>query len=126
MYASELMEWARKNPKEYAGKRYKVVNTCVFEPLYDVKVNTFGNLVCGEGEDMVYINTHTQLEEIPPKPKPVTFMEAVNSGKNVKPYGDGECWAFMPPKNWISFMGCSGKLGAEYLEYINGLWLIEP
>jgi len=87
IYASELMELARKNPERYEGKRYRVVNSYACDnageatEIIQIRCGTFGT---EDSDEDVYISTTTILEEIPSEPKPVTFMEAVEA------YGKGE------------------------------------
>jgi len=85
MYASELMEKVIKEPEKYEGKRYKGY------PIKDADGNNYeelivknGNLCIDDGDDWAYINSHTQLEEIP---QPVTWQEALEAfakGKRIK------------------------------------------
>jgi hypothetical protein len=83
IYASELMELARKNPEKCEGKRYKVVtgsrmyNSGTRLRYSECEVK-HGRLNSSDGY-LVMIYADTLLEEIPPEPKPVTFMEAVEA-----------------------------------------------
>jgi hypothetical protein len=77
MYASELMELARKEPEKYEGKRYRVLGLCCIGPerqhYSTVIVDSEGKLQ-GKGYDnWAYINSNTKLEEIP---QSVPFAEA--------------------------------------------------
>lgn len=90
LYASELMELVRKSPKEYEGKRYRVVASAVKCPQgkeYEiVSFNRSGQMIIPELDNWAYINHFTQLEPIEPTPEPVPFMEAVkNLQLNGKP-----------------------------------------
>ena len=83
MFASKLMELARKEPEKYEGKRYRVLGLCCIGPerqhYSTVIVDSEGKLQ-GKGYDnWAYINSNTKLEEIPPEPEPVDFMEAVEA-----------------------------------------------
>ena len=76
MFASELMELARKNPKEYEGKKYKVASGIAvdgFGKCYkEFGINRDG---CFSTDNlMIFTNSDTKLEEIS---QPVPFMEAV-------------------------------------------------
>ena len=83
MYASELMELARKNQQEYEGRRYKVVegtsgmwNNATMKRYTECVIDE-GKLY-SDGYPMMIFDD-TILEEIPPKPKPVTFLEAAKA-----------------------------------------------
>ena len=90
--AYELIKLAVENPEKYVGKRYKVTKTratCVSK-LFDVVEFKKGKLssevitLVGVENDVrtdyvVSFNTRTELEEIKPKPQPVTFIEAVKA-----------------------------------------------
>ena len=129
MYASELMELARKEPKKYEGKRYKVIdkrNTAYSMRTYDGVEHD--ELFIKNGKAVyeggcytmctAFIASDTQLEEIP---QPVTFMEAVNSGKCIKHI------------EWEGFHSLDDALltlGAytvqQVVDHVNGkCWLIE-
>lgn len=92
MYASELMEKVIKEPEKYEGKRYKGY------PIKDADGNNYeelivknGNLCIDDGDDWAYINSHTQLEEIP---QPVTWQEALEAwakGKSIKIMKPNNC-----------------------------------
>ena len=100
MKAYELMKSAAENPKEYEGKRYKVIGgnaMClgeffdIIEICKDCPAVLVGDItLVGVGVDgkatnrVVSISTRTELEEIKPEPRPVTFMEAVKAEKRVK------------------------------------------
>jgi hypothetical protein len=86
IYASELMELARKEPQKYEGKRYKVAEGCAVDVISGERVYSI-DIAGGRFYSNNYgvaITTSVVLEEIPPEPKPVTFMEAVEA------YGKGE------------------------------------
>lgn len=82
IYASELMELARKEPGKYEGKRYKVTDTLIdrHSREYETAIVRSGTLrVKGDNELFAHVNSVTRLEEILPEPKPVTFKEAVTA-----------------------------------------------
>ena len=78
MYASKLMELARKNQQEYEGKRYKCL-LCKFADglggLHDEIIVKDGKFYFADGGSgySVFVSYDTQLEEIP---QSVPFMEA--------------------------------------------------
>ena len=84
MFASELMELARKEPQKYEGKRYKVVSG---SPLENGSQTFYECVMCkgsfkSPGKNLyLAVFDDTKLEEIP---QPVSFMDAVNSRKKFK------------------------------------------
>lgn len=78
MYASELMELARKNPEKYVGKQYKVSGHVAidFDGVKHNEISIDSNGELNVKGLIVYINTSTKVEEIK---KPVTFIEAVEA-----------------------------------------------
>jgi len=126
MFASELMELARKNPKEYEGKKYNVITGII----RDCAGNMLDKIVIHDGVAMnidhthvAYICSYTTLE---PLPQPVSFMEAANSGKRIKP--DNSSQNYESLDFWLSAMGDSSciSIWANKRNYLNGGWLIEP
>jgi hypothetical protein len=79
IYASELMELARKEPQKYEGKRYKVRDTLIDRhgKEYETAIFKSGNLRTYGGNMLfAHANSMTQLEEIP---QPIPFDEAVKA-----------------------------------------------
>ena len=129
MYASELMELARKEPEKYEGKRYRVLGLCCIGPerqhYSTVIVDSEGKLQ-GKGYDnWAYINSNTTVEEIPPEPKPVTFMEAAEANENGKTveckiYG---CFNVYRPHMTAGMIDQSGR-AVSANEILHGKWYI--
>jgi hypothetical protein len=129
--AYDVMKAAAENPGEYEGKRYRVVSACVVEPsecqkLYEIKIRS-GHLICGEVGNWAYINSHTELEPIPPEPQPVSFMEAVKAyseGKTIRCGGT----KYVSKTGLASGFGSSSSNNGTYLncrEILQGEWFIE-
>lgn len=79
MFASELMELARKEPQKYEGKRYKVsegsaMYNCATHLRYTECEIKGGRLQSGAFPMMTF--SDTELEEIP---RPVPFLEAAKA-----------------------------------------------
>jgi hypothetical protein len=82
IHAYDLMKLAAENPKEYEGKRYKVVEGSAMYNNSTMKRYT--ECVIDEGKLYsdgypMMIFDDTILEEVPPEPKPVDFMGAVEA-----------------------------------------------
>ena len=131
IYASELMELARKNPGEYEGKKYKV--TDCNERKTNVKDHggkIIENIKVENGELMVdkptyydctaFVNSRALLE---PLPQPVTFMEAVNSGRLIKP-NENNVFVYKLLCFWLDYL--ANNANGDRTNLINGGWLIEP
>lgn len=136
MYASELMELARKNPEKYELKKYKLVygklRNCAGEQLHEITIKD------GEFFDSgyaVYVNCSAQLEEIK---KPVTYFEAAKAcleGKKVSCKYKGQTRAYersLPDNRWM--FSCSAiseglshvAMGTPTIEEtLYGAWYIE-
>jgi hypothetical protein len=136
IYASELMELARKEPEKYAGKRYKTVVGAIInrdgECITGVMVDGDGEMLAG-GSRRVYVTSNTILEEIPPEPQHVTFEEArvaYEQGKMIRAeYPD---FNHRQVKVMQQFMkdahgAMSSNFGTELSFYIisNGTWYVE-
>jgi len=90
MFASALMELARKEPQKYKGKRYKVTDTLCDRTgrVYKTARVKNGELECDEPPFFyAHINSRTILEEIP---QPVSFMEAATQWNRIKHESWGE------------------------------------
>ena len=133
MKAFDLMKAAYENPEKYEGKKYKVVRGSSLgdsdENIYECIVRD-GRICKHNAHSILPIFADTQLKEIEPEPKPVSFMEAVNSGKRFKP----ESWhpglsRYKDDDNeyrdlYDNLMMFEGRQMLNK-EIINGLWLIE-
>lgn len=123
MFASELMELARANPKEYEGKEYKVIHGAIFDADGNehttFKINSY--LQCVSNGRVMYFSSDTKLEFIEPIPVSVPFMEAVNSRKRIKHVE----WA-----HYYILPEVFERLGAlttnTATRLIGGQWIIEP
>lgn len=128
LYASELMELARKEPEKYEGKRYKVLGLCCIGPerqcYGEVIVDSEGRLQ-GKGYDnWAYINSNTKLEEIKPQPQPVPFMEAVKAMKQGK-FACCSCDGETKVYGGLSFTTSSGYEAVTTNEILYGVWTIK-
>jgi len=124
------MKLAAENPGKYEGKEYRITKAIVLD--YEQKVldsvwvhggvlfKEKGNIGC-----YAYINSNAEVELIQ---EPVDFMTAVNSGKRIKPVNNADNWCYNFAKVWVSYFsyGSRSAINTEnYLDYINGQWLIE-
>lgn len=120
--AYDLMKQAAENPQKYEGKRYKVVTYAVDirgNLIEEFRINRYGEFV-SKGGWLVYIKSDTLLEEIKTDPKPVSFMEAVSSGKRIKHEG----WTdFYKIHEACRLLACLTQ--SEIADRIKGKWLIE-
>lgn len=127
MYASELMELARKEPAKYEGKRYKVVGgTAITHSGEDIENVT---LVLGGFADRnyrLYVSDNTELEKIP---QPVSFMEAVKAyseGETVEcktiPYGTEK---YIPSERSLDDVLRSSGGHIRVKEILHGEWFIK-
>lgn len=125
--AYELMKLAAENPEKYEGKRYKVCGIyCIDHRGNKYAEAIFHNgILEGEGcNNWLFVNSNTILEEIPPEPKPVSFREATQSGKKIKPSEDG--WSFDDVDFWFRQLCCkNNNLGDNFEKYVNGQWFIK-
>ena len=127
-YASRLMELARENPAEYEGKRYKVVDGTLINRdgnKYKEAMIERGDLMTIRGNDCIYlahINSHTTVEPITDLPKPVLFMEAVNSGKLIKPNVNDNL-EYKLVSFWLNYL--AENTYGDRSKLINGTWYIE-
>jgi hypothetical protein len=123
MYASELMEKVRKEPKKYEGKQYKIVGECIKrtgEPSNDKTVRIFDGRPMTDTCAAVFITFDTQLKEIR---QSVTWQEAIaawTNGKKVRCEYNGI------PRTYSELIirDQSGQM-LNKLEILNGTWYIE-
>ncbi len=127
MYATELAELARKEPGKYGGKRYKTDGKIYSyangrDSLMTSEILIrYGDLWDAERGTRVFMRGDATITEIEPKPKFVSFMEAVNSGKDIRTH-PSYC-DFMSPSDWLKELGrCRIQ---DPLCLINGKWEIE-
>lgn len=124
--AYDLMKAAAENPQEYEGKRYKVVEGSYLwfgADNRDECIIVNGRLTEKNRHSTLSVYADTILEEIKPEPKPVPFMDAVNSGKRIRP--DSAGYPFDRPQKYLSLMDDGYDMGENWLKYINGQWFIE-
>jgi hypothetical protein len=139
IYASELMELARKEPQKYGNKKYTVKGWAVTSDGKEVDRLTIiglGSFVTGVFDDKwVFIRSDTQVEEIKPEPKPVSFMEAVKAaieGKKPTIVLRGSKYTLFAEKGMYDDIGYWLKVVNEYSEkvdistgMIDGMWTVE-
>jgi len=123
IYASDLMTEARKNKEKYEGKRYRVASDFAKmangQSVLNCRIEE-GCLIVDGTHMRVYFTESTTLEEIKPEPKPVSFIEAMNSTRRIRPKGHEE---YNDLSYWVcEFPSMSRK---NYLDLINGTWFIE-
>lgn len=134
IYATALMEAIRKDPAAYEGKRYEVVGGSVthwserystIEVGRDYNTENDMTLLCVDENGvttpkLAMITNREQLREIKPAPKPVSFMEAANSGKEIK----HEDWSeFYPLGGALENMTASNAYARKLLN--DKKWLIK-
>lgn len=131
MKAYELMKLAAEDPDKYSGKKYRVTNACVIHLSdiklhYEVAVNEMGRLIIPQAnDDWAYVNSHTELQEIP---QPVSFMEAVKAykeGKTIR--SDGVCafaHIYDPKVNCGKGLLDERKIGVDPTEILERDWYI--
>ena len=134
LFASELMELARKEPQKYEGKRYKVV-----EGAYDCDGHAVTELYVGTDGDFrnkfdgyrVFVGYDTELEEIP---QTVIFSEAVKAaikGKKPTITLDGDTYTLTAEKSMLSGKGYwltityNGDPAGLSTGMIDGMWTVE-
>lgn len=123
MKAYELMKFVAENPEKYEGKKFKVIYGEVIKRTgnpSESKVITFNEnrRFVTDWNATVFFTQDTELEDI--KPDPVSFMEAMNSQRLIKPEGYEEYRAL---SYWVcEFPRMSTK---RFLDIINGAWYIQ-
>lgn len=121
MKAFTLMDLALQNPKQYEGKKYKVIDGKIYNTAGELVDNfkiSNGGVLIDENGWRAYISSCTEVEEIQ---QPVSFMKAMNSGKRIKPtvLRDKSLHTeYLTVYQWLNYQVLS-------LEQINGGWLIE-
>jgi hypothetical protein len=135
MFASELMELARKEPEKYEGKRYKAIDALIdrYGEVYETAIVKDGTLR-GDGDGILFahINSYTQLEEIKPEPLPIPFLEAVKAyseGKTAECECD-KCKQLASKRTYVpSEIGSEMKDQSGYAvtadEILHGIWFIK-
>lgn len=114
MYASELMELARKEPEKYEGKQYKASGDVILKRTgdrADTDIITFKyGCPIVEGHATAFMSARTELEEIKPEPKPVPFIEAREAFENGKviiaKFPDFNNGRMITTRYWKSSDGC--------------------
>lgn len=142
LYASELMELARKEPEKYEGKRYKASGDVILMRTGDRAKSDIIAFENGrpivDGYATAFISADIILEEIPPEPKPVPFMEAVKAyseGKTIRcevvPSTTNQVYEYEPCGNGIALHGYKlstykgSGTAVTTKEILEGKWFIE-
>ncbi len=141
IHAYDLMKLAAENPQEYKGKRYEVVglgaaaiDTCGHEHKV-ITITEEGSF--GDGTLRLYVSNITELIEILPEPKPVSFDEArkvYEEGKIIiakyPGFNDGQT---LTVKYWKSDDGADNFMpsdefncGISFYIIRTAKWYIEP
>jgi hypothetical protein len=131
IYASDLMTEARKNPEKYEGKRYKVIKGFLLDSEgvehLEALITKHGNVIIPGQPWLAYVSPNTQLREIKPEPKPVTFMEAVKAyenGKSIKVKDGSRETTYNLSGDMAMFKGTNDTI-LTVSEILNGTWYIE-
>jgi len=129
MYASQLMELARANPKEYEGKKYKVVSGSA---MFTYNGQEFRECVVKSGMLLIPNSPHygaliysdTQLELIPVSVPAMDAVEAYSKGKTVQcKIGNYLDTTYSGGASLSDFRGTNGSyLTAK--ELTEGVWYI--
>jgi hypothetical protein len=121
--ACKLMVDAMENPKQYEGKRYKVVSFAVIDrdghEHSELKVNNCGTFEDVKGEFLrLYVSDITELEEIA---QTVSFEEAFTQWNRIKL----ECWDEYVTVEEATRILAQKSAGTIH-EMVKGKWHIEP
>lgn len=124
--AYKLMALAAENPQEYEGRKYKVIDGLAVS-VYGKGINEFiirQGVFDGCGGHL-YISITTELEEIPPEPKPVPVLEAIEAFEKGKVIACTESGFTHKYKNG-SWDGMKDETGEPVTarEILRGTWTI--
>ncbi len=131
--AYELMKLAVENPGEYKRRKYKVVDgayTCEGNAVPELYIGTDGDFRSEYSGYRVFIGYDTKLEEIPPEPKSVTFMEAAKAyseGKTVVVEHKGHKHFYKASETVFFEHAFEDEMGIspDVHEILHGIWTVE-
>ncbi len=120
----EMLKALSENPDakfqtDVKGTEFTAYVSANFKGDYDVVVVSFH----GRVEPLV-INYGSAGLDWQPAQKPVDFITAINSGKNIMPFEDNG-WVFSDASSWLRLLSGNGEMGENKIKYINGKWYVE-